>query len=210
LDHEEDGAVKVALENRLDLMNERAQVVDAWRKIKVAANDLEGGLDVILSADIPTKPGSDNPVNFSATAGRYRAGLLIEGPLDRKAERNTYRSELIEYQKARRSYMALEDEITREVRRDTRQLGADRLNFEIARQSLIAAARQVEQSRDQLTAPGPAGDSSSTQDVLDALSSLLSAKNALIGTWVAYETNRMRLLLDIETVGLEEEAFLKK
>ena len=94
--------------------------------------------------------------------------------------------------------MALEDRVAQEVRRESRQLEADRLNFRIARQSLIAAARQVEQSRDKLTAPGPAGDSSSTQDVLDALDSLLDAKNALIGTWVAYETNRLQILLDIE------------
>ena len=100
--------------------------------------------------------------------------------------------------------MAGRDEVVRAVRLDLRQLEADRINFDISRQSLIAAARQVEQAQLQLLAPGLAGDSSTTQDVLNALNSLLDAKNALIGVWVAYETDRLQLLLDTEALQLDE------
>jgi hypothetical protein len=79
-------------------------------------------------------------------------------------------------------------------------LSTNRINFEIARQSLISAARQVEQARDQLLLPGPAADSSSTQDTLIALNSLLQAKNSLISIWVDYETTRVQLLLDLEAL----------
>jgi hypothetical protein len=52
--------------------------------------------------------------------------------------------------------------------------------------------------------PEQTGDSSTTQDALDALNSLLDAKNALVAIWVAYETDRLKLLLDIEALHLDE------
>ncbi|HKM56285.1 MAG TPA: hypothetical protein VJY33_22965, partial [Isosphaeraceae bacterium] len=53
-DQEEDlegtlqAAVRIALEYRLDLMNTRAQLYDAWRNIRVTANALKGYLNVAL------------------------------------------------------------------------------------------------------------------------------------------------------------------
>jgi outer membrane protein TolC len=201
--YEADDAIEYAYSNRLDLMNERGHVVDAWRKITVAADGLESDLNVFVNANIATDPDSANPVAFSAAASRYQVGFQFDGPLNREAERNIYRASLINYQRARRSFMALEDDISRAIRRDVRQLKASALNFEIARQSLIAAARQVELARDQLLVPGPAGDSSTTQDVLNALTSLLQAKNALIDVWIGYERGRLQLLLDMERLQLD-------
>jgi hypothetical protein len=99
--------------------------------------------------------------------------------------------------------MELEDRVAQAVRRDLKQLQTDRLNFEIARESLVVAARQVEQTRDQLLL-ADSGDSSNTQDVLNALNALLQAKDTLIGIWVSYETNRMQLLLDLDVLQLDE------
>jgi len=85
------------------------------------------------------------------------------------------------------------DAVVQAIRLDLRQLAADRLNFEISRQSLIVAARQVEQARIMLVEPGRAAQLSMTQNVLDALNQLLEAKDALVAIWVAYETDRLRL-----------------
>jgi outer membrane protein TolC len=196
-------AVDLAQGARLDLMNQRARVVDAWRRVGVAADALGAGLDLVAGADIGTAPDASNPVQFSRAGSSYRVGVRLDGPLNRMAERNVYRASLIDYQRARRDYMGLEDGIARAVRQTVRRIEADRLNFEITRQSLITAARQVEQAREQLVAPGPAGDSSSTQDVLDALQSLLDTKNALIEIWVSYVTNRLQLLLELEALQLD-------
>jgi len=204
LDWEREETISYALNNRLDMMNRQGEVVDAWRKIYVAADALESDLDVDAQANVRTRPGQGNPVAFSARDSGYRVGLRFDGPLNRKAERNIYRQELVNYQQARRRYIASRDEVVRAVRRDLRQLKADRINFEISRQSLIAAARQVELARLHLLAPGLEGDSSTTQDVLIALNSLLDAKNALIGVWIAYETDRLQLLLDTEALQLDE------
>ena len=195
-----DAAVQIALENRLDLLNRRAEVVDAWRNIQIAANRLKGFLDVSLTGDIATEVDSDNPFDFSSSASGYRTAMRFEAPLNRQAERNAYRAQLIQYQRIRRRYMAVEDQVVREVRRDIRDLETNRINFEITRQSLITAARQVEEASDQLLLPGPASDSSHTQDSLNALNSMLQAKNALISIWVNYETTRVQLLLDLEAL----------
>src|SRR5262249_48531565 len=47
-------AFDYALENRLDLMNERGRVVDAWRQITVTANALKGVFNVNFNANIAT------------------------------------------------------------------------------------------------------------------------------------------------------------
>ncbi|HUG69450.1 MAG TPA: TolC family protein [Pirellulaceae bacterium] len=203
VEFEQDQAIAIALNDRLDLMNRQARVVDAWRKIEIAADALESDLDLFAEANVVTQPGSNNPLNFSADASRYRVGVRFDGPLNRLGERNVYRAQLIEYQRTRREFIASRDGVVRAVRFDLRELDADRINFEITRQRLIVAARQVEEARLQLLAPGLAGDSSKTQDVLNALNSLLAAKDSLIGIWARYHSTRLRLLLDLELLELD-------
>jgi outer membrane protein TolC len=198
-------AIQYALANRLDLMNQRAQVVDAWRQITVTASALKAGLNLVFNANVATPPDSSNPFDFRASASRYRVGFQFDGPLNRLAERNAYRASLVNYQQARRAYMALSDQIVQAIRRDLRNLENFRLNFEITRQSLVSAARQVEFAREQLLSPerGAADASTATLNILNALSSLLGARSALIGNWVAYESGRMQLLLDLEALQLD-------
>jgi outer membrane protein TolC len=195
-------ASSYARDNRWDLMNQRAQVVDAWRQINVTASALKAGLDVKLAANIATTPFSNNPVDFRAAASQYTVGLAFDSPLNRLAERNTYRASLIAYQQARRSFMALDDQIQAAVRLDTRQLEADRANFSIARQFLVSAARAVEAARDGLLVNLNAKGTTGTQDVINALSALLQAKSTLIQSWISYQTDRAQLLLDMDAFRL--------
>lgn len=199
-----DPAVQYARDNRLDLMNQRARVVDAWRQITVTADALEPDLNLMFNMNLATKPGGSNPVDFRAAASSYKVGVQFEAPLTRLAERNAYRTSLIGYQRARRSFMALDDTVQRSIRRDLRNLEAERLNFEIARQSLISAARQVEGAREQLRLVTQAAETNTTQNILTALNAVLAAKTQLISSWVSYETGRMQLLLDLEALQLDE------
>jgi outer membrane protein TolC len=209
IDYHEDTAVSYALENRLDFMNDRARVTDAWRQIKVTANALEGVMNVTVGGNINTAPDASNPFDFAAIASSYRVGLQLEGPLNRLAERNAYRASLINYQRRRRDFMAREDQIVQAIRRDLRQLETDRLNFIIARQSLISAARQVEASRERLRLGGDANPATGTLDILNALNTLLQAKNSLIAVWVNYESGRLQLLLDMEMMQLDERGLFR-
>lgn len=192
-----------ARENRLDLMNQRGQVVDAWRKIEVTASALKAGLDVKVTANVATPPDSTKPFDFRASASQYTVGLALDAPLSRLAERNVYRTSLITYQQARRSFMALDDQIQIAIRSDIRQLEAERANFGIARQILIAAARQLEGARDRLLVLPNVADTNGTQDVLNALDALLQAKSTLISSWINFESGRAQLLLDMDALRLD-------
>jgi outer membrane protein TolC len=200
----EQQAVEFALDNRLDLMNQRGAVTDAWREITVKASALMAGLDIIVSGDIATKPGGTNPFDFRSSASSYSVGWQFDGPLNRLAQRNEYRATLIAYQQARRQFMLLQDQIERAIRQDLRNLRTSRLSFEIARQSLIIAARQLEAAREELFLLGANADPTSTQNILNALNDVLRAKNALIDSWVSYETARYQLYLDMELLQVNE------
>lgn len=207
LDMEE--GVAIAKTQRLDLQNQLGFVTDAWRKTYVAANALRGGLNVVAGANIGTEPGSKNPFNFSAQASQYTLGLEVDGPLNRMAERNNYRASLIAYQRAKRAYVGLSDNIEFSIRRDLRTLKQLELSFEISRQQLLAAARQLETAR--LTLLGPvnrrSNNDTTTLNLLQALNNLLDSRNRLAGNYINYEQQRVQLLLDLESLQLDSRGF---
>jgi outer membrane protein TolC len=195
-------AVRYAKNNRLDLMNERGRVVDAWRQIEVTANAMKAGLDLKVTANVATPPGTANPVDFRAAASSYSAGVFFDGPLNRMAERNAYRAALISYQQQRRVFMALEDQIEAAIRADLRRLELERASFAIARQALITAAGQVELAYFNLRMSRPQAGTTATIDILNALQALLQAKSALLNNYISYESDRVQLLLDMEMLEI--------
>src|SRR5438445_11126613 len=75
--------VQRALTNRLDLMNQRAQVVDAWRQLAVSANSLQGILSVGYHLDSATPANSGKALVFAAERTRQQLFLNTELPLVR-------------------------------------------------------------------------------------------------------------------------------
>lgn len=202
-------AVATAINDRLDLMNQQAQVVDSWRQVEIAANALQGVLDVTGGANIATAANANNPFALSARGSTYSLGLLWETPLNRLAERNNYRQTLINYQRQRRTYMAAEDGIVADIRQELRQLDTDRQNFEINRQALIASARQVEESQYKLLFADKSSSPVDAINILNALDKLLEAQNALINQWFGFERGHMRLLLDMEQLRLDDRGIYR-
>ena len=87
-------AVRIALEYRMDLMNDRAQLYDAWRQIRVTANALKGVLNVALTNNVYTPVASTNPFAFLSQAKQFGLTLNAELPLVRVNERNNFRTAL--------------------------------------------------------------------------------------------------------------------
>jgi hypothetical protein len=168
-----------------------------------------GVLNVQADMNLGTKAGGDTPFDFSAMASRYRVGLQFDGPLNRQAQRNAYRQVLIQYQRARREFMAFQDNIVRSIRQDVRQLTTDRLNFDINRQSLVATARQIEQNQYSLLFGDNRNVQADTTSILTALNNLLSAQNTLIAQWFSYERGRLRLLLDMEQFQVDDDGIYR-
>ncbi len=195
--------VQHAVENRVDLMNLRATVVDARRKVEIAGNLLQSNVDVIVDGDIRNS-GGNRPFDFQGDRSQIRAGLRFTAPLDQIQERNVYRSTLINYQRARRDYLALEDAVKNQVRRNWRQLSVLKRNVDTSRLALRLAAKQYESAVDESTAPAPVGGGSGSRsgglqgtNLTNALNSIISAQNSLIGFWVAYEQNRLGIYRDM-------------
>lgn len=209
LEVSETDALAYARENRLDLQNQMAAVTDAWRKVRIAANALQSDLDVVASANLGTDPDHLDPFNFAAEASTYSLGLRFDGPLNRQAERNAYRASLIAFQRAKRGYMALSDQVEGQVRSDLRQLRLLQQSFEISRQQLLSAARQLDNARTILLGPRNrrSENDTTTLNLLQALSSLLQARNALANTYINFQQQRVQLLLDLEVLQLDQRGF---
>ena len=206
----EDQSLDFAKTNRLDLQNQLGQVTDDWRRVWVAANALRGNLNINATANVATDPSRPHPLDFASSASMYTLGFQFDGPLNRLAERNAYRASLISFQRAKREYLALSDNVEQQIRRDLRQIRQVRLNFEISRQSLLVATRQVESARLALINPDRAQNTdtlATTNQLLTALGNLVNARNALAGNYINYEQQRVQLLLDLEALQLDQRGF---
>jgi hypothetical protein len=200
-------SVQMALENRLDLKNVQAEVMDARRRVEVAANALKSVLDLEFAADFRTPSLAafeTDPFDFTGDLSDFNVGLSFDTPIDQIQERNIYRTALIAYQQARREYMLFEDLVKQDVRSEWRQLEVLRRNLETARQALRISVALFDSAVEQAFAPPRVGQQPSTgtgglqgQNIQQALSSILNAQDNIIGIWVSYEQSRLNIYRDM-------------
>jgi hypothetical protein len=207
-----DQALEIARANRLDWMNQRAALVDAWRLIEFNANRLESSLDIELRGDMNTLDPT-NIAGLRAENGSLSATLKLDAPLNRRIERNDFRQQLITYQRARRSMIRYEDGINQGLRRRLRELQQLETNLEIQRRAVVISIRRVDETRETLNEPTPApqpgqaptqfGPTAAT-NLLTALSDLRSTQNNFMSVWLNYYAERMLLMRDLGIMRLDE------
>jgi len=202
-------AVALGLDNRVDLMNARAAVMDARRKVEIAANALLASLSIVMEGDIST-PLGNQPFDFRGKQSRLRAGVAFTAPLDQIEERNVYRAAQIAYQRARRQYMEEEDLVKQQIRDAWRQVFVLRQNMETSRRAVRLAALQYDSAVEQSNAPvssagASRGSGVSGTNLQRALSTLLSAQNQLIQIWTTYERNRLLIYRDMGIMEIGED-----
>jgi outer membrane protein TolC len=209
-------AVRFALSHRWDLMNARAQVVDAWRQLRVTANALLGVFNVQYHLDSSTNPNGTKPFGFSTSRTNQTLTLDTQLPLNRLAQRNAYRVALINYQEARRTLITLEDNIAVQVRFDVRQLQLFAANYRIQKRVISSLYAQVESALELITAPadpsalqatgtsGAANAAALTSQYLGALNSLNGAQARMYDIWLSYIATRMQLYLDLESLRMDD------
>ncbi len=200
-------AHEVASKERLDWMNARAALVNTWRMSDLARDDLRTDLDLVLSGDL----GSDsmNSGHFNSHEGRVQLGIELDTPLSKVRERNRYQASLIQYQQARRQYLAFEDSVLRSLRQHSRMSKLYQLNFELSRAAVRGAIAQVDLARLRLNEPPQPGKNSqfgatTARDLVNALNDLLEASNSFLSVWIGYEAMRMRLTYDLGAMRLAE------
>jgi hypothetical protein len=201
-------ALAIASDNRLDWMNARARLVDAWRQVDVRANPLMPGLSLTANGEM----GSirNNLARLDGRTGRLVFGLRFDSPLSLLAERNDYREALIEYQRARRNFDEFEDRVNLSLRNTLRIVELSQLNFELRREAVQIAISQVDLARLRLGEPPRPGaqaqfGATTARDLVSALSDLLGAQNDILGVWVGYEVLRMLLDFELGTMQLTED-----
>ena len=196
---EPEEALAFARLNRLDWMNARANLVDVWRKIEFVANQLKSDLNLRIDGQLANRP--NDVLDFDVDRSRIRLAAEFDTPTARLAERNRYRTALIRYQQARRSYMLFEDRVTQSLRNTLRIIELSQINLEVRRAAVQVAIAQVDVARLRLNPPVRPDQPSRTSptaahDLVSALSDLLDAQNDLLNVWVSYEV--LRILLDFE------------
>jgi len=194
-----DDAVSVALAARLDLYNTRDEKDDAERKIKVAANALKPGLDLVISGTVDSVPGNDTFNELDFQRARWNAGFDVDLGLDRKSERNAYRSTLITFDRAVRNLTLAEDSVKLDVRESWRNLDQARRNYENRKLALALAARRVEEQDLRAEIGG-----ATVLDQVDAQNDYISAQNELTDAMVRHTIARLEFWRDMGILYIKD------
>ncbi|MBP5638013.1 MAG: TolC family protein [Victivallales bacterium] len=196
-------ALNLAFEHRPDLRNMKERIEDAQRAVLVAEDSLRAELTIGGNASFGESRGvysGDMPDGtFRPNHGSYSALLNLNLPIERTAERNTYRNSLIALEKCVRNYQALEDTIKQDVYGKLRDLLEHRESVIIQLQAVKLAERRVK-STDLLLQAGRA----ELRDLLESQSALLAAQNSLYASVVSYRVNELefqRTLGVLEVTG---------
>ncbi len=209
LELEEPAAIRLALDRRLDLRVGVARIDDAQRKVAVAADDLLPDLTLLGQSSVgqrlsPSQAGSPNSV-YDPEHGIYTGVLQIDPAFERTAERNEYRTRLIDLEKAVRDAQELEDQVKSQVRETLRTLLSARESVRTQERSLELARRRVE-STDLFLQAGRA----EVRDVLEAQESLVSAQNALTSAVVRYRLAELEMQRDLGALEVTADGLWKE
>ena len=193
---DEEFLMEVALRGRLDYMTALDRVDDAERKIRVAADALRAGLELVSDASITSASG--RPLDFDSDDLRWTLALDLDLPVDRLRERNAYRTALITLQAAQRAVAQLDADIRTGLRADLRQAAATIETNKIQRGAVLLAERRVESARLRLDA-----GRADTRDILEAQEDLLQAKNAATRSMIDHYLALLELWRDVEVLRVD-------
>ncbi len=197
----EDQSYRIALEKRPDLLNEIDTFEDSKRKIVVAADRLKP--DLLLFSNVSLRSqGTTDYEKFNLNDYDLNGGVQVDLPLNRRAERNGYRSSIISFERQLRSLALFLDDLKNDVRTDLRTLEQSRQSYEIQNRAKALADRRVESADLSLQA-----GRIQVRDVVDAQTARVQAYNAATAALIDFHLTRMRLLLDLGILRTEQEKF---
>ena len=185
-------AFAVAIDNRLDLLNEIDRFEDAKRRLEVAADAFKPGLNLfagISARTDGTRRGRTQYSNFDVNAYRTSLGVDLDLPIDNLDARNSYRRARINFERQLRDLSLALDRIHSDVRDNIRGLELARQSFEIQRSALQLANQRVEAVNLLLEA-----DRAETRDLLEARNDQLGARNSVTSSLINYHLTRLELL----------------
>ncbi|MHC4890113.1 MAG: TolC family protein [Planctomycetota bacterium] len=138
-DFSEAEAIETALDCRLDLANSADAIIDAERKVFVAADALRAGLNIGVRTNVPLQ---DLTSDSKQLQDMLLAGLHLDLPLDREAEQNIYRKALITYNQRQREDEEAGDMVALEVRQAYRDLTEAAERYRVRSESLALSRKR--------------------------------------------------------------------
>jgi outer membrane protein TolC len=204
-----DEAIETALLKRLDLANTADQIDDNLRKVMLAADGLGPQLNISANANY-TSPGRLNdsgvPVgetdfqNIRFHEGDYELGFNADLPLDRKNQRNAYRTALINLERQKRQYDADVDNVKLDVRDAYRRLLQTAEQYEIQQNSFNLATQRVESNKLLLDAGRV-----TVRIVLESQDALLEAENNLTAALVNHLNAKLSFYRDVGILNVKPD-----
>ena len=170
---DEDRALEVATQSRLDLLTEQDRVNDARRGVAIARNALLPFLDWDSSLGFDTDPEHFKLGGFEFARAEWRSEMILRMD-DRFRERADYRESLIDVRRAQRRYVDQLERIRVDVRRALNQIYLQDRLVEIQRRNLSVADARAEFARIQYK-DGVVGN----RDVVEAEDEYVNAQNDL-------------------------------
>ncbi|MGA1868336.1 MAG: TolC family protein [bacterium] len=202
-------ALRLALENRLDLLIVQGKVYDAQRSVVIAADGLGAELTLLGKAEIGERrtiaSATSEDARFDSHRGKYSALLTLDMPWERTQEAVAYRNSLLNLEQAVREVQKLEDEIKLSVRNKLRDLLEFRESLSIEAMSIALAEKRVKS----ITLFLEAGRAE-IRDLLEAQDALLTAQNGLTSAAVNYRIAELELQRDMGVLMVDDLGLWKE
>ena len=194
---------RLAITNRLDLLNVIDQFEDSKRKVRVAKKDLLPSLSIVADAELRDQYYS----SFQPEEFKSSAGLKLDLPLDQLSERNAYRTSIITFERQLRTLATELDKLRDGVRTDVRNLSRLRQNYFTQLDAMKNAEENLIATRQRLRLGFPGVR---TRDILTAQDQLLQAQLAVSRAMVDYHKTRLKLLKDVGILDITQDDFWLK
>jgi len=192
-DFNEDEAIETALLQRLDLTNSADAVIDAQRKVYVAADALGAELNIIGTTNMASKnQGSRQTMQ---AADDYSVDFELNLPMDRVAEQNVYRKALITLSQRQREYDLAADTIKMEVRQAYRDLKEAAERYKLQSEGLSLAQERFNKTLSLMQYAR-----TSSRRVLDAQNALFEAQNEATDALLDYAIAMLNFYRDTGTL----------
>lgn len=179
-DFAEAEVIETALLRRLDLTNNADAVIDAQRKVFVAADGLRAELNLVGTANTISARRADRNT-LKPFRQEYGLGFELDLPLDRVPEQHVYRKALITLNRQQRDYDHAADMVRLQVRQVYRDLAEAAERYSVQLEALKLAEKRFKKTYLLLQY-----SRASSRRVLSAQNDLFDARNAATQTLIDY------------------------
>lgn len=204
LEMNESLAIKLGLDNRLDLRITQGKVYDAQRAVIAKADALGAELTFLGTAEFgegrSISSADLEDAKLRTDKGTYSALLSLDLPFERTAEQNAYRKSFISLERAVRDVQILEDDIKLAIRNTLGDLLESRESLQIQSMSVAVAQKRVNSINLFLEA-----GRAEIRDLLEAQEALLSAQNGLTAAIINYRIAELELQRDMGVLQIDEK-----